>query len=137
MSQPLSLRLGEGTLNRLASRARRAHLPPRTLAQRYIDEGLRQDEHPAIHFVDGPAGRRAAVVGTGLDVWELVAVTRDNDGDVAAAAAYLELPLHLVQAAVAYYAAYREEIDEWIAANERERDEAHATWLASQRVFRE
>ena len=66
-------------------------MPPRTLAQRYVDEGLRREEHPAVHFVDGPAGRRAALVGTGLDVWEVIAVVRDNDGDGAESAAYLEV----------------------------------------------
>ncbi len=135
MANPLSLRISESTLKRLTARASRSHLPPRTLAQRYIDEGLRHDEHPAIHFVDGPAGRRAALIGTGLDVWEVIAVVRDHDGDVAAAADYLERPVHLVQAAVAYYAAYRDEIDEWIEANEREAAEAHAAWLAGQQVF--
>jgi hypothetical protein len=44
----------------------------------------------------------------------------------------LELPLGLVQAAVAYYGAYPGEIDEWIDLNEREAAEAHAAWLAGQ-----
>jgi hypothetical protein len=32
------------TIERLGARARRAHIPPRTLAQRYVEEGLRMDE---------------------------------------------------------------------------------------------
>ncbi len=135
MAHPLSLRLNDVIIERLASRAARSHLPPRTLAQRYIDEGLRHDEHPAVHFVDGPAGRRATLVGTGLDIWEVVVVVRDNQGHVPAAADYLELPVHLVQAAVVYYAAHRHEIDQWIEANEVEAEEAHAAWLAGQRIF--
>jgi uncharacterized protein (DUF433 family) len=135
MSNPLSIRLPQPTVERLASRAARSQLPPRTLAQRYIDEGLRRDEHPAIHFVDGPAGRRAALVGTGMDVWEVIDVVRDNDGSTAEAAAYLEVPTHLIEAAVIYYAAYREEIDAWMEANEREARDAHAGWLAGQRAF--
>ena len=135
MPNPVSLRLGEDTMERLSTCAARSHLAPRTLAQRYIEEGLRHDAHPAIHFVDGPAGRRAALLGTGLDVWEVIAVVRDNEGNVSEAAAYLERPVNLVQAAVTYYAAYREEIDRWIAANEREAEEAHATWLAGQQAF--
>jgi uncharacterized protein (DUF433 family) len=127
--------LPDRTRERLASRAARSQLAPRTLAQRYIDEGLRTDEHPLVHFVDGPAGRRPALIGTGLDVWEVTRVVRDNEGDAQAAADYLELPVHLVQAAVAYYAAYREEIDAWIAANELEAAEAHAAWAAAQRAF--
>jgi uncharacterized protein (DUF433 family) len=63
------------------------------------------DEHPLVRFADGPAGRRARLTGTGKDIWEVIAVVRDNDGDAAEAARYLEIPLGLVQAAITYYAA--------------------------------
>jgi hypothetical protein len=132
MSHPLSLRLTEMTIQRLGARARRVHLPPRTLAQRYVEEGLRMDEHPLIRFAEGPAGRRARLVGTGKDVWEVIAVVRDNGGDTAEAARYLEMPLGLVQAAVAYYGAYPDEIDQWVDLNEQEAAEAHAAWIAGQ-----
>jgi uncharacterized protein (DUF433 family) len=128
----ISLRLPDATLARLNRAARRAGLPPRTLAQRYVEEGLRMDEHPLIRFADGPAGRRATLLGTGLDVWEVIVTVRDNGGDMAETAAYLELPLGLVQAAVAYYGANRSEIDDWIELNEREAAEAHARWRAGQ-----
>lgn len=136
MSQPLSVRLSEATIRRLGARARRAHLPPRTLAQRYVEEGLRMDEHPLIRFAEGPAGRRARLLGTGKDVWEVVATVRDNDGDLGEAARYLELPLGLVQAAVSYYGAYPEEIDQWIDLNEQEAAEAHAAYTAGQAAVR-
>jgi uncharacterized protein (DUF433 family) len=95
-------------------------LAPRTLAQRYVEEGLRHDDHPMIHFVDGPSGRRAAIAGTGLDVWEVVATLRDNQGDVNETASYLAIPRGAVEAAVAYYGGYRDEIDERIRLNEEE-----------------
>jgi uncharacterized protein (DUF433 family) len=129
---PISLRLGEATIERLGSQAKRAHMPPRTLAQRYVEEGLRMDEHPLVRFVDGPAGRRARLVGTGKDVWEVIATIRDNDNDLHEAAGYLRLPLGLVQAAVTYYGAYTSELDELIADNERMAEEARAAWVAGQ-----
>lgn len=137
MSQPLSVRLSDATLHRLGARARRAHLPPRTLAQRYVEEGLRMDEHPLIRFAEGPAGRRARLVGTGKDVWEVIAVVRDNDGDIPAAADYLELPLGLVQSAVAYYGAYPDEIDQWIDLNNQDTEQAHAAFMAGQAAVRQ
>ncbi len=130
--QPMSLRLADETVDRLGSRARRAQMPPRTLAQRYVEEGLRMDEHPLVRFVDGPAGRRARMTGTGMDVWELIATVRDNGGDIGETADYLQTRLGLVQAAVAYYGAYPREIDEWIELNVREAEEAHGVWLAGQ-----
>ena len=94
------------------------------------------DEHPLVRFADGPAGRRATLLGTGKDVWEVIAGVRDNRGDAGETAAYLEMPLGLVQAAISYYGAFRDEIDEEIAANAREADEAHRAWLAGQAALR-
>ena len=136
MSQPLSLRLPDATLDRLGARARSRSVAPRTLAQRYVEEGLRTDEHPLIRFVDGPAGRRPRLQGTGLDVWEAISVVRDNDGDEREAAEYLQIPLGLIQAAVAYYGAYRDEIDEWIELNAREGEAAYTAWLAGQQALK-
>jgi hypothetical protein len=127
---PISIRLPEQTIGRLADRADRTNMPSRTLAQRYVEEGLRMDEHPLIRFADGPAGRRARLVG-GPDVWEVIAVARDNGGDLAETAAYLELSLGLAQAAAAYYAAYPREVDERRERNRREADEAHRAFLAA------
>jgi uncharacterized protein (DUF433 family) len=90
------------------------------------------DEHPLVRFAEGPAGRRARILGTGKDVWEVIAVVRDNGGDVAEAARYLEMSLGLVQAAVIYYGAYPDEIDQWIDLNEQEATDAHAAWTAGQ-----
>jgi uncharacterized protein (DUF433 family) len=137
MSHPLSLRLTDATVSRLGARARRVHLPPRTLAQRYVEEGLRMDEHPLIRFADGPAGRRARLLGTGKGVWEVIAVVRDNGGDAAESARYLEIPLGLVQAAIAYYGAYTDEIDQQIQANEQEAAEAHAAYQAGQAALQQ
>jgi len=134
VSHPLSVRLNDATIARLGRHARHAHLAPRTL--RYVEEGLRMDEHPLIRFADGPAGRRARLVGTGKDVWEIIATVRDNDGDAAETARYLEIPLGLVQAAISYYGAYRDEIDQWIEANEQQAAEAHAAWSAGQDAIR-
>jgi uncharacterized protein (DUF433 family) len=130
MNRPLSVRLSDATIARLGRHAQRVHLAPRTLAQRYVEEGLRMDEHPLIRFAEGPAGRRARLMGTGKDVWEVIATVRDNDGDIAETARHLEVPLGLVQAAVTYYGAYTDEIDQWIEANEQEAAEAYAAWIA-------
>ncbi len=94
------------------------------------------DEHPLVRFADGPAGRRARLVGTSKDVWEVIAVVRDNGGDGAETARYLEIPLGLVQAAIAYYGAYTTEIDQFIELNEQETAETHAAFLAGEAAVR-
>jgi hypothetical protein len=88
------------------------------------------DEDPLVHLADGPAGQRARITGTGKDVWEVITAVRENDGNAAEAARYLESPLGLVQAAIAYYDAQRDEIDQWIEINEREAAESRAAWMA-------
>src|SRR5207249_6559517 len=79
MSHPLSVRLNDATIARLGRHAQRMHLAPRTLAQRHVEERLRMDEHPLIRFADGPSGRRARLVRTGKDVWEIITAVRDNN----------------------------------------------------------
>ncbi len=137
VSDHYTLRLPPGTRVRLTQHARRTGLPERALAQRYLEEGLRHDAHPLIQFLDGPSGRRASMVGSGLDVWEVIATVRDNDGSIEEAAAYLEVPLGLVQAAVAYYGEYRDEIDREIALNESEYQRGLEAAAAGERALRE
>lgn len=131
-----TLRLAPGTRLRLGERARRAHVAERTLAQRYVEEGLRHDVHPLVHFLDGPSGRRASLVGRGLDVWEVIATVRDNEGSLQAAAEYLQVPPGLVEAAVAYYGEYRDEIDEEIELNEQEYERGRAAAAAGEQALR-
>lgn len=88
------------------------------LAERLLDEGLRRIRHPRIDFVDGPAGRRPFVLGTGLDVWEIVATIRANNDSIEEAADYLEVPLAIVEAAARYHAEFADEIDRWMEASE-------------------
>jgi uncharacterized protein (DUF433 family) len=96
---------------------------------------LRREEHPLVRFAEGPSGRRAALVGSGLDVWEVIAAVRENDNEPERVAALLEIPVALVQAAVAYYGEYREEIDAQIALNEAEWERGYAAWEAGQRAL--
>jgi uncharacterized protein (DUF433 family) len=76
--------------------------------------------HPLVQSTEGPTGRRASMVGSGLDVWEVIATVHDNEESVEEAASYLRIPIELVQAAVAYYDEHREEIDADIELNEAE-----------------
>jgi uncharacterized protein (DUF433 family) len=134
-SEHFTLRLRPGVGERLAAQAQRAGLAPRTLAQRYLEESLRREEHPLIRFADGPSGRRAALVGRGLDVWQVIEIVRDNDNDVDEAAAYLNIPVGLVQAAIAYYGDYRDEIDAKIALNQAAWERGYAAWEAGQQAL--
>jgi uncharacterized protein (DUF433 family) len=129
-----SFRLRADTSERLERRASETGETYTTLAERYIDEGLRHADHPGIDFVDGPAGRRARVVGTGLGVWELIEVLRAHDGSTDGTARYLDIPEAYVVAALGYYGDYPDEIDHWIDRNRAIAEREEAKWLRARRA---
>jgi uncharacterized protein (DUF433 family) len=134
--QSVAFRFDRITVARLKRRAQESHAPQTALAERYIEEGLRHDEHQLIYFRDGEAGRRPALLGTRLDVAEGITTIRQNDNSVEDAAEYLEIPVEHVEACLRYYADYKDEIDAWIertegiAQRERERWERRQQALA-------
>lgn len=105
------------------------------MAQRYIEEGLRADDHPLVRFVDRSSGRQARLVGTRLDVWQVIEVVRAHGNDVDAAAAELDKPRPLVEAAIRYYGEFTDEIDREIESNNEQVADAHAAWQAGQRAI--
>lgn len=42
-----------------------------------LEEAVRMRRAPGVVFLTGPAGRRAVLAGTGLDVWEVIATWRE------------------------------------------------------------
>ena len=79
--------VGPEVVDRLERRGARAGLNKSRLAERYIDEGMRMEDHPGIVFRDGPTGRRAGLAA-GPDVWEVMSALRSTglEGDEAVAA---------------------------------------------------
>lgn len=124
----ISFRFDPITVERLKDRATETGAGQTALAQRYIEEGIRRDEHPLVYFREGAAGRRPALLGSRLDVADVVTTIRQNGGSVAGAAEYLEVPIEQIEAAARYYAEYKDEVDELIEraefAAERERERA-------------
>ena len=125
--QSVAFRFDGELLAALRRRAAESGAAQTELAERYIGEGLRLDQHPSIYFRDGEAGRRPALLGSRLDVAQAIATVRQNGNSPEAAADYLEIPVEQVEAAVAYYADFKEEVDAWaehveaLAERERER----------------
>lgn len=130
-----SFRLTRSLVEALQGRAQERGESANALAERLIDEGLRREEHPLIAFRDGAAGRRAAIVGTRLDVWQVIDTLRTSSKSTAETAAYLQVPEPWVQAAVRYYVSYPDEVDSFAervkAAAEREQE----LWRRQQAVL--
>jgi hypothetical protein len=115
----LPARIDAAALRRLDRHAKRLGKARSNLVERYVEEGLRMDEHPGIVFVEGPAGRRPSLARyRGLDVWQVISTLHANEGNIADTADVLNVPESEVRMALAYYADHRGEIDDWIRAND-------------------
>lgn len=133
--RPLAFRLAAATVERLRRRALEARQTQTALVERYVEEGLRTDAHPSVVFREGASGRRPALAGTRLDVWQVIETVRQNGNSVEEAAAYLGLPVEKVRAGVRYYADYPEEIDEWTARAQAIAEREEANWRRQQELL--
>lgn len=78
-----------------------------------MEEAVRASRIPGVVFVQRRDGRRAAIAFSGLEVWEIIATWKEGEeGWDDLVKAYPELSETQLRAAVAYYRAYPDEIDE-------------------------
>jgi uncharacterized protein (DUF433 family) len=81
-----------------------------------MEEAVRASRVPGIVFVQRRDGRRPAIAFSGLEVWEIIATWKEAGEDwTRLVEAYPELSENQLRAAVAYYQAYPEEIDDRLA----------------------
>jgi uncharacterized protein (DUF433 family) len=133
--QSVAFRFNPSTVERLKQRALDLHAPQTALAERYIEEGLRHDEHPLIYFREGAAGRRPALFGTRLDVAQVITTIRQNSNSIGETAELLEIPATHVEACVRYYADYKDEIDASIERFNATADRARERWKRRQQAL--
>ena len=121
MPRPTSFRLPEDLLDRLDAASRAGKTSVTSLVAVLLDEGLKTRRFPGIVYRDGPTGRRAALLD-GPDVWEVVRDLRHTPGKgmarVEHLAAEVGLPAARIRLAVDFYAAFADEVDALIEADE-------------------
>lgn len=126
MGSPITSRLDSNlikTVQRRAARTRRSRSD--TIAE-LIRIGLDVLRFPGVTFVDGPAGTRAHIAGTGLDVWEVVAIHRAHGRDESAVLQHLpHLSRRQLLTALAYYADHKGEIHAILKDQARAAEEWH------------
>jgi uncharacterized protein (DUF433 family) len=83
-----------------------------------VDEAERMRRIPDIYFATEPSGRTAKLAGTGLGVWEVISGCRERPPTVRKLARHFDwLTRAQLEAALAYFAVYPDEIDAEIAEN--------------------
>ena len=114
-----SLRIPQGTFKEIERIARETGRDFSSIAKDLLAEAIKMRRCPGIVFADGVSGRRARIAGTGLEVWEVIITYRSVNQDFSRLQkAYHWLTEQQLRAAIGYYTAYREEIDEVIERNE-------------------
>ena len=121
MARPTSFRLPESLMARLDEEAVATGTSLTALVATVLDEGLKTRRFPGVVYRDGPAGRRASLVG-GPDVWEVVRAVKGTAGKgeqrIRRVADERGLAVGLVRLAVDFYAAFPAEVDSRIASDE-------------------
>lgn len=106
------------------------------MANRFVDEALRMDEHPGVLFRDGRTGRRAVLAG-GPDVREVIRAVRsaratepelDAPDIVALVATNAGVAARLIDIAIRYWSSYPDEIDAWIVDVDAIEAETLSAW---------
>lgn len=113
-SAPFSIRLDRQDDAYVQSEARRLRRPRGAVVQGYTAEAIRMHRFPGVAFRGADHSRRAWVIGTGLDVWELVGLVRDFESEQELVDEY-ELTPGQIRIALAYYNEYRDEVEEQLA----------------------
>jgi hypothetical protein len=143
-TSPSSVRFEPRVLERLSAFvAVHQELTLSSATSRLVDEALRAREHPLITFRDGPAGRRARVVG-GPDVWEIIGAVRSvrtaepelaGDEALAVVAETSGVPTPFLRAALAYWGDYPEEVDAFLDRARAEAVQAQTAWERQQELL--
>lgn len=123
--QPFSVRLETATEKVVEAEARRTRRSKSAVVEAFTEETARTRRFPGIAFRGDDARRRAWVIGSGLDVWEIIQMLEDfGSPEKVVADTHLSLPQ--VRLAIAYRNVHPEELDEVIADNRRPLDELKA-----------
>lgn len=124
--KPFTMRLRRDFEELLEIEARRSRRSKAQVLEALADEALRMRRFPGIGFMGAEHDRRAYLLGTGLEVWEIMELVRDYGEDgrelMFDAHPITERQLEVV---LAYYREYSEEIDWRIEENSRSPEEWH------------
>jgi uncharacterized protein (DUF433 family) len=118
--------------------ARRTQSSKSAVILRALREWLVTQGHPLIHFVPTLTGERRAALLAGPQVWTVAEAWLQHEGDErtpAVVADSVGLTVADVEAALAYWADHRAEIDDILEQHRRDQDEALAAWERRQALM--
>lgn len=114
--EPFSVRFTKATDRVVEEEARRTRRSKGAVVEALTEEAVRTRRFPGMAFRGDDARRRPWVIGSGLDVWEIVQMFEDF-GSVDRLVKETQLNERQVRLALAYRDAYPQEIADAIARN--------------------
>ena len=117
-AEPFSVRLSLATDRFVEAEAQRTRRSKGAIVEALTEEGARTRRFAGIGFRGHDWARTAWVVGSGLDVWEIIELLRDH-GSVERLVGETHLTERQVALATAYYENYPDEVDAALAENRR------------------
>jgi uncharacterized protein (DUF433 family) len=133
MVSPTNVRFPDAVDRSLADFARQTGTKKSSVVVGAVREWLRMQAHPGIVFVPTVGGDRRAALAVGPQVWTVAEAWQQHAGaergrTPATVADALGLTTADVEAALAYWADYRDEIDDLIMRHQASQDQALAAW---------
>jgi hypothetical protein len=131
MTSPTNVRFPTAVDKGLADYARQTGARKSTIVVSAVREWLRMQAHPGIVFVTAADGERRAALAVGPQVWTVAEAWHQHDQGERTAAVVAEalgLAVADVETALAYWADYRDEIDDLLERHHASQDEALAAW---------
>lgn len=129
-NDPFTVRLNPRIEARIERLARATKRSKGAVLEELADEGERARRFAGIAFRGPDWSRRAWVIGSALDVWEIVQAWQDWGEDSTRLLKESSLSERQLNLALAYHREFKHEVDEEIARNRRDLDE-----LASEYPF--
>jgi uncharacterized protein (DUF433 family) len=122
--EPFSVRFTGPTDRMVEEEARRTRRSKSAIVEALTDEAIRMRRFAGIGFRGEDAARRPWVIGSGLDIWEIIQML-DDFSSIERLADETQLTERQVRLAIAYRDSYPEEIAEAVAQNRRTAEEWH------------
>jgi len=126
-AEPFGLRLSAGVEELVVEEARRTRRSKGAVVEALAEEALKTRLFPGIAFRGVDWERRAWVIGTALDVWEIVAAFQDFDS-LEDMASKTDLSERQIRVALAYHQRFPAEIDDAIGRSRRSVEQLHAAF---------
>jgi len=116
--EPFSVRFTRPTDRVIEEEARRTRRSKSSIVEALTDEAIRARRFAGIGFRGDDAARRPWVIGSGLDVWEIIQML-DDLGSIERLIQDTRLTERQVRVAIAYRDSYPEEIAQALGQNRR------------------